>query len=347
MKAVCIFSLFLFSFWSYSQTNTYALVDNKMSKIPQEKTSTTSGIANYINENFKTDDEKIRAVFFWLASNIKYDIENVMNDNASHASPEKMDYSLKNRKGVCIDYAELFHAMANQLGVSNRIISGFVKQNGQIGNLSHAWCAAKIDQKWYLFDPTWGAGSIQKGVFVKKINNNYFKISPNKITVSHLPFDYLWQFLDYPLTYDAFISGRINENKDKKKFDFESEIKIHEALSEIDQQQAVVKRIESNGYKHPLVAKYLDYCKNNLQVNRQNEAANKLNAITDQYNQGIALLNDLIYYRNNKFKPTLADEELEKMARTPKEMLTKCEEDAYSLVSVYPNNSSNLRSLKK
>ena len=68
MKSLCTLSLLFFSFWSYSQTNTYTLVDNKMNAIPLETASTTGGIANFIQENFKTDEDKIRAVFFWLAT---------------------------------------------------------------------------------------------------------------------------------------------------------------------------------------------------------------------------------------------------------------------------------------
>lgn len=346
MKPFLIITLFLISFLSQSQTNPYVLVDAKMNKIPQEMTSSISGIASYIQTNFKTDDEKIRAVFFWLASNISYDVENMMNDNSIYASPEKIENTLKTKKGVCIDYAEVFYSIANQLNISNRIISGFVKQNGKIESISHAWCAAKIDQKWYLFDPTWGAGFVQKGVFVKKLNNNYFKVLPSKITVTHLPFDYLWQFLDCPLTYDEFISGKTNETKDRKKFDFETEITNYEALSEIDKQQAVIKRIENNGLKCPVVVEHLAHCKSNLQVERQNASVVKLNALTDQYNQAINLLNDMIYYRNNKFKPSIPDEELDNRVKLPKEILLKCQDDAYNIGSISAENRSNLMSLK-
>ena len=48
-----------------------------MDKIPDSLTTSTSGIANYINENFKSEDEKIRAVFYWTASNISYDVPNM------------------------------------------------------------------------------------------------------------------------------------------------------------------------------------------------------------------------------------------------------------------------------
>jgi transglutaminase/protease-like cytokinesis protein 3 len=31
--------------------------------------------------------------------------------------------------------------------------------------MSHAWCASKIDNQWYIFDPTWGSG-LNNGKFV-------------------------------------------------------------------------------------------------------------------------------------------------------------------------------------
>ena len=347
MKSLCTLSLLFFSFWSYSQTNTYTLVDNKMNAIPLEMASTTTGIANYIQANFKTDEDKIRAVFFWLATNVSYDIKNMMADNSAETSLEKTENTLKTKKGVCIHYAEVFHSITNQLGIKNRIIEGFVKANGKIESLSHAWCAAKINEKWYFFDPTWGAGGIINGVFVKKLNNNYFKVSPIKMTSSHLPFDYLWQFMDYPLTYDEFISGKISDDKAKKKFDFESEITKYDSLLELDQLHQSVARIEKSGFKSPVVVQYLNIHKKNLLVARNNYGVQRMNSISDQYNQGIALLNDLIFYRNNKFKPTLPDEELEKMAKLPKEILEKCQEDAYSVVAMSDENSADFRNLKR
>ena len=82
MKFIFQFTLFLFSSVVVAQVkNEYAKIDIVMDKIPNEKTSSTSEIADYIALNFKTESDKVRAAFYWTANNISYDIENMNEPN--------------------------------------------------------------------------------------------------------------------------------------------------------------------------------------------------------------------------------------------------------------------------
>ena len=63
-------------------------------------------------------------------------------------------------------------------------------------------------------------------------------------------------------------------------------------------------------------------------------------------NDAVYLLNDFIHYRNKQFKPTLSDEEVLKMIQIPKDKLTKCQGDIYSVGDVGVENATNLSSLK-
>ncbi|MFY8111097.1 MAG: transglutaminase domain-containing protein, partial [Flavobacterium sp.] len=161
-----------------------------MAKIPKASTKNPKSIADYIATNFKSENEKLRAVFFWVASNISYDVANMENIEFSDTSEQKIDKTLTSRKGVCIHYAELFNAIVSQLGFESEIIKGYTKQFGKVAALSHAWCVVKSEGKWWLFDPTWGAGSVNNGVFTKKLNNFYFKTPPKAMLETHMPFDY-------------------------------------------------------------------------------------------------------------------------------------------------------------
>ncbi len=44
-------------------------------QVPDSLTTTTSGIAEYINSNFSNQKDKSRAIFIWIANNVRYDIE--------------------------------------------------------------------------------------------------------------------------------------------------------------------------------------------------------------------------------------------------------------------------------
>jgi hypothetical protein len=65
MKHTLIVFILLISALSFGQAKiNYNLIDNKMHAIPSSFANSTDSIAKYIKTNFKTDNDKIRAVFF-------------------------------------------------------------------------------------------------------------------------------------------------------------------------------------------------------------------------------------------------------------------------------------------
>jgi hypothetical protein len=348
MKNYLFVFILLLSLFTYAQVDhQYALVDKKIALLPHNATITTHEIATYIESNFKTENEKIRAVFYWISSNISYDIENMFAVNFEETPQDRIAKTLKTKKGICADYAAIFNEIATIVGIKTVVISGYTKQYGKIADLSHAWCAAKIDNKWYVFDPTWGSGSLTNGRFVKKLNNYYFKSEPSKIISSHIPFDYLWQFLNYPITNAEFYEGKTQINKAKKYFDFEKEIAKQTGLSEMDQLFESALRIEKNGLKNGMILAYYENRRKHSAVLRENLNIEKLNSIVAEMNEAVLLFNDFIFYRNNKFKPILRDEEINAMVQKPRDKLIKCQKDIYTVGSIGTNNAAHLLSTKK
>lgn len=348
MKNVFLLFTFLFSVLCYGQAKVeYALVDAKITAIPAIFTNSTEAIAKYINSNFKTENDKIRGVFYWTASNISYDIENMFAVNTTETPQDRIAKTLKTKKGICSDYATIFSEIANLVGIKSIVVEGYTKQDGKVATMAHAWCASKIDNKWYLFDPTWGSGYVNDNKYTRKINTIYFKVAPLKMINSHMPFDYLWQFIDYPITNQEFIAGKAQINKAKKNFDFESGITEYEALPKIDQFFESSQRIEKNGIKNQLIFQAYTYAKMSWNTARENENGAKYNAIVNQYNEAINELNDFIYYRNNKFKPNLSDEEIKLKIENPIEKLKKCQETLYKIGSMGSENASSVSALKK
>lgn len=328
-------------------TPNYSYVDNKMSSIPADSTNTTSGIANYIKSNFRTQDERIRAVYYWTTNNIAYDVANMYQPNNLDSPQVKISNTLKNRKGVCIHYAEVFNEIANKLGIKTYIVGGYTKQFGEISKIAHAWNASQIDGKWFLFDATWGAGSINGNKFAKKPNNTYFKRNPNYMIGTHMPFDYIWQLLNEPLNNNEFISGKIDTAKPKINLDFNLEIAKYEALSDAEKAFESSKRIEKNGLVNNMIQENYNLKKNEFTVRNQNKNVEKLIAISAEFNEAIRDLNDFIFFRNKRFKPTQTDEVLQKMIKDVRDKMEKCKDDVYKIGSLSPENASNLNSLKR
>ena len=346
MKSVFVF--LMFTFFSFGQVKSpYALTDAKMDKIPADLSTSTDGIAKYINENFKSENDKIRAVFYWTASNIRYDIENIASIDFKEVSPDKIKNTVLSKKGVCIHYAEVFNDIAKKVNIKAYIIYGYTKQNGKVDVLSHAWCAARIDSTWWLFDPTWGAGYVDKNKFFKKLNNLNFKAAPAQFVATHMPFDYLWQFLDYPVTNQEFIDGKTQINTTKPKFDFVNQIEEYDRMSDLDKARTVLIRIQNNGVKNSLIQEMVQFQKSEADALQNNEAMAKMQGISDDYNLAIAQFNDFIMYRNNKFKPLLPDEAIKEMIVTPKQKILDCQNRIYKIGKYNDNNFENVKSLKK
>jgi len=168
--------------------NQFAAIDRKALQLPDSLTNTTDQIVTYITSNFETDNDRVRAIFIWIASNIEYDIDNMFAINFHETREERIEKSLRTRKGICENYAALFTDICIKSGIKSFVIEGYTKQNGFIDYIPHAWSAALIDNSWFLFDPTWGSGYVNNGKFFKKINNHYYMVSPTTLIISHIPF---------------------------------------------------------------------------------------------------------------------------------------------------------------
>jgi transglutaminase/protease-like cytokinesis protein 3 len=77
---------------------------------------------------------------------------------------------------VCSDYTKIFKEIANKVGIDTETISGYTKQNGAVDRCLMLG-VLKIDNQWYIFDPTWGSGFVNNGKFVNAFDDRYFKES--------------------------------------------------------------------------------------------------------------------------------------------------------------------------
>ena len=293
--------------------NEYAVIDEKALQLPDSLTKSTDQIAAYVISNFVTDKDKSRAIFIWIASNIQYDIDNMFAINFYEKKEEKIAKPLRTRKGICENYASLFTDICTKSGIKSFVVEGYTKQNGFTDYIPHAWSAARIDSSWFLFDPTWGSGYVNGGKFFKKINNDYYMVSPSTLIKSHMPFDYLWQFLDYPITSQDFYEGKTQQNVTQPFFNFNDTLQFYEKQNYIDQLISSAYRVEKNGVRNSLIFDRLQHLKLEIENDRQTKTINLYNSSVVDYNDGINYLNEFINYRNNQFTPIKTDPEIQNM----------------------------------
>ena len=343
MRKFLLISVLFFTTLSFGQLDA---IDTKMDEMPDSLESSTASIANYISENFTTDDDKIRAVYYWTAATISYDVENMFNQRPNQTVDYKIKTTLETKKGVCMHYAEVFKDIANKVGVKTVIIDGYTKQDGKIVATGHSWNASKIHGTWYLFDPTWGSGYVNNQQYFRNLNNDFFKADVVQFGLSHMPFDYLWQLKEYPISNQEFYDSKTLSESTTEKFDFNSEIEKDESLSNIERIIAVINRVEKGGLINKLIIEKIAMSKKEIDYFKETEAIAKLEIIVPQFNEATKQLNEFIYFRNHKFQPAISDEELKNKLQIPYDLIAKYQEEV-NKISVSKENRSNLNSLKK
>ncbi len=343
-----IIYLLFFQTILFSQVKSiYAPVEKQMRLIPEQQTKSVQEIASYIQANFKGEELQIKAAYFYVISSISYDVTYNFSTELFSSDEDFVTKTIATNTGVCIHYAKLFKAIVDKLGYQCQIVTGYTKQNNQISNLSHAWCAIKMqDKNWYIFDPTWDSGYVKNEKFVRNLVSKHFKMLPSAAIISHMPFDYLWQFTKEPISNREFYNGKLYDGKPKINFEYQIEIDKYLKLSEIDKAFESSERIQKNEILNDLILEEYNYKKNIFNTTRLNKNVEKFNEIVEEYNIAIVLLNDFIIYRNKEFTPSYADAILLEMIKTPKERLENVQKEFFVLGSIGKENTSSYNSLR-
>jgi len=286
----------------------FTYVDRIMLQISDSSIYSTHDLARYINKKFFTQKEKARAIFIWVAENINYDYENMYVDSSLNS-----DEILKNRKGVCRDYTRLYSDIAKKVGLKTYIITGYTRKMKQINYDMHTWCAVMIDSMWYFIDPTWGSGYLKSNRYFKDVDDSYFMVKPVRFIKTHIPFDPLWQFSNYPITKLEFQNRKWKSKNKEVFFNFIDTLKRYDHQTEIERLLNTAFRIKNNG-----ISSYIDYYNlNQLKIRIKNIynriAIEQYNKALKYFNDAIILSNKYIAYRNKYYLPYKSDANIEQM----------------------------------
>lgn len=313
MKIPTLFALLFFIIHcSFSQTSEKIVCPDA---IPESETVSVETIAAFINKHHTTEKEKITAIFCWLGHNITYDIAKAtalstsITDN--YDKNKAIRHTLTVKKGVCQDYAELMETLCKKCDIKAYPIYGIVRKQEQIGE-AHAWIIAWIERQWHIYDPTWGAGYVNDGVFTQHFNPDFYDIPPQKAIKSHLPLDPMWQLLQNPVSVEDFYLGDFQKKTSNPLFHFSDTIALFEQQDTIEQCYNVIRRIKTNGVYNQATVDYLTY----LNTFIENDKVRVFNAGVYAFNDAVAALNEYSNYYNRQFTPEKNKEEVVQMLLT-------------------------------
>lgn len=166
---------------------------------PSDEATPTS-LGHYLSQPTRSDTEKARAIFRWVADRISYDVDAYFSNNLENMNAEEV---LRRRRSICDGYAKLFEKLAHEAGMEAVTIKGYAKAYGHLPGTrfdrpNHTWNAIKIDGQWRLVDTTWGAGYVRNGKYVKVLTETFFLAPPEQMMFTHLPLDDTWQLQSTP-----------------------------------------------------------------------------------------------------------------------------------------------------
>lgn len=313
--------------------------DKPALEIPLQNTFSTNEISSYVKSHCASDSERIRALFVWIANNIDYDVEKVLLKK-SYANPTTEDV-LKTRKAVCQGYAELFYKLCYECNIKAILVPGYTKlPDGSIADLSHEWVAAQVNNKWFLFDPTWAAGSVKDGRFIRKFSNQFYKALPQEMIKDHMPLDPMYQFLNYPIFYNEFASGNTSLNTSKPFFNYADTIQLYNSLDNLSQLTSSVSRINRNGDKNHLIYEMLQVLNSNQ---HSGESKAGFDGAVVQLNNATRLFNLYIGYKNERFSSLKNNQDIQQLIDSSLLYI----KTAYTmLTSVVGDSDNNKRALQ-
>ena len=188
-----------------------------------------------LTHELNTDVERFRAIYMWVCTNVKNDYglyaknkrkrqrfqEDSLKLEAWNDKFKKRIFKtlLKRKRTICTGYAYMVKTLSQLIDIECEIINGFGKtSSGNPEDLrypNHSWNAVKLNDKWYLCDPTWASGvqNTENGRFMFSYNDGLFLASPELFSINHFPLEEQWflydgikptftEFLDAPIVYN-------------------------------------------------------------------------------------------------------------------------------------------------
>ena len=288
-------------------------VDKILSSTPERNKISLEELEKYFKNNPEISSldiqDKVLLVFKWITNNISFDCETYMytfqNRNGMNCLNLEEIYS--EGKGISHDFSNLFLNILSAIdsNIETFLIKGYNKNiiykfGTEIKEQNHEWLAVKINHRWYLVDPTFGAGyfiykdKILK--FIKDYNPFYLFIHPQYLIKTNFPEDELWQLNSKKMKKDNFYKLPIYKSN-FFKLGFKS-VEPEEGNLIIEKQGKIVISFQKN-----IDIKNI-YLNGKLSYKEKNNSKEEHNAILINKNDDHF---EILFYinKNNEYKLTL------------------------------------------
>lgn len=197
----------------------FSVVENYVKSLGTLDSMTIGTISNLLTKKFNNKIDKTRAIYYWIANNIRYDVKAARANNTSkNASTDVILY----RKAVGVGFANLFQDMCSIANIRCLTVNGFVKNSVEdIGektsDINHSWAVVQLGESpddWYYVDPAFGSGTYdaEMKVFTPAYTAAYFFTDKETFNLQHYPDNLSWKLGSGPKSKKDFFDLPVIKN---------------------------------------------------------------------------------------------------------------------------------------
>ncbi|WP_150271918.1 transglutaminase-like domain-containing protein [Paenibacillus tepidiphilus] len=135
-----------------SLSNTNAVYLSSVQNVSWNSSDKAVLKADQLTTGLTTDEAKVKAIYNYIVTNIKYDYTLAANVAGDYIPNNNS--TLATKKGICYDYASLFATMLRSEGIPTKLVMG----NTSYVDTYHAWNEVLLNGKWVTIDTTVDAG---------------------------------------------------------------------------------------------------------------------------------------------------------------------------------------------
>ncbi len=237
MKTLQYILLFFVACQSHAQISDFNHIDFKNADsaamaCKDEGLTNLAELSFKLTSNLTTDVERFRAIYRWVCGNIANDYSLYLKNKRKRErfktdSTKLKDWNndfrkrlfkklLSDKKTICTGYAYVVKELCELAGLDCEIVQGYGRvSTTDIENLdlpNHSWNAIKLNNKWYLCDPTWASGipDPESNRFTFQYNDGFFLANPELFAVNHFPIEKRWWLLDHNIhSFTTFLASPI------------------------------------------------------------------------------------------------------------------------------------------
>ncbi|EER41148.1 SH3 domain-containing protein [Histoplasma capsulatum H143] len=163
----------------------------------------------YICRPHRSDGQRLRAIFTWVAEKIAWD-----DDIDGDVDLKRV---LHMKRGCPKEVAYLVQEMCSAVGIHAEVVHGYLKTPGEqldldrLFNPNHWWNAVLIDGEWRIMDcslasPTNPRRSLYSSFNSQVAESWYFLARPMEICYSHIPINPEQQHICPPVSHDVLLA---------------------------------------------------------------------------------------------------------------------------------------------